>query len=568
MKTTFKYFEFLLPILFGIASFFLVVGPLALDPSNIGWLNGLDPAQHYLGWVFFRNSPWTFPIGLNPSFGAEISSSIVYSDSIPLLAFFFKLFAPWLPEPFQYIGIWVLLCFILQAWFSWKLSKLISKDLLVRLLICGLLGIFALPMLKRLGLHAALMGQFLVLAAIYLNLLNKNKYRLQCWLLLLVASSLINFYLLVMVFVLWLANLMDQWITNKNITGIELIKELIFCIIPLIFSMWQAGYFLSNPPSLGAEGFGVYKLNLLSLFDSNHWSYVVPNIKTPEDLGEGFNFLGLGILFLIPFAAIKVVPSYPYWMAQLKRHRFYCLVILGLTIFSLSNNISISNYSFHYYWPDFLINKAAILRSSGRLFWPVFYSICLFILVLIVNGYSRKRSLALLTFACLLQIFDSSAGWLPIRKHITNIAASNPKLELLDSFWHAAAKHYSKIEVYPLKASQTQTYWYQLSHLAAQFHLSTNAVYLGRSANVGVVNKENVKFEQIKLSGNYDVSTLYILDEWKNYPELLPPKVNPNKDLLALVNGIIILAPNWKICKDCPSVDPSLEIGSIAPPTK
>jgi hypothetical protein len=486
----------------------------------------------------------------------------VYSDSIPLLAFFFKLFAPWLSEPFQYFGIWFLLCFILQAWFSWKLAKLISNNLLIRLLICGLLGVFAPPMLKRLGLHAALMGQFLVLAALYLNLLFQNKYRWQCWLPLLVASSLINFYLLVMVFALWLANLLDQWIANKSTTFTALIKEFILCLIPVIFSMWQAGFFLIDSPSFGAEGFGIYKLNLLSLLDSNNWSYILPNIKNPEDLGEGFNFLGLGILFLIPFAIIKIIPIYPYWMPRLKRYPFLCLMLFGLTIFSLSNNISAGNYSFSYYWPDFLINKAAILRSSGRLFWPVFYSICLFILILIVRGYPRKKTLLLLSCACLLQILDSSAGWLPLRKHLANISISTPKLELSNPFWNAAAKHYSKIEVYPLRISQAQTYWYPLSHLAAQFHLSTNAVYLGRSANAKIIDMTNAKFEQIKLSGKYDVNTLYILDDWKKYPELLSPNLNSSKDLLALIDGIIVLAPEWKICKDCLKVDPRLEIRS------
>jgi hypothetical protein len=62
----------LLPLLIGVVAFFLVVGPRALNPLNIAWLGNGDPATHYLGWVFFRQSPWSFPIGLNPSYGLEL----------------------------------------------------------------------------------------------------------------------------------------------------------------------------------------------------------------------------------------------------------------------------------------------------------------------------------------------------------------------------------------------------------------------------------------------------------------------------------------------------------------
>ena len=101
--------SFLYPLLLGAIAFFIVVGFEPLNPVNAGWILGrLDPTQHYLGWLFYRNSEWTFPIGLNPLFGQDLSSSIVYSDSIPLLAIPFKLLGPLLPERFHYFGIWLL----------------------------------------------------------------------------------------------------------------------------------------------------------------------------------------------------------------------------------------------------------------------------------------------------------------------------------------------------------------------------------------------------------------------------------------------------------------------------
>jgi hypothetical protein len=159
-----QYFlKFALPIAVGIAAFFIIAGPNFLNPFNIAWITEGDPLQHYLGWAFFRNSPWDWPLGLNPKYGMDFSSSIVFTDSIPLLAIPFKAISFILPEPFQYFGLWVLLCFVLQAWFAFKLVGLVSSDQLVRVL-ATILFVFSPPLIFRMLLHESLMGQFLILA--------------------------------------------------------------------------------------------------------------------------------------------------------------------------------------------------------------------------------------------------------------------------------------------------------------------------------------------------------------------------------------------------------------------
>ncbi len=50
LKTLNKYS---LPILLGVVTFFLVVGPKPLDPININWLAVWDPRQEYFGWAIF-----------------------------------------------------------------------------------------------------------------------------------------------------------------------------------------------------------------------------------------------------------------------------------------------------------------------------------------------------------------------------------------------------------------------------------------------------------------------------------------------------------------------------------
>ena len=69
---------------------FAMLGALRLDPTSTLWLDQGDIAQHYLGWHFFRGEPWMLPLGANPRYDLDMGSSIVFTDSIPLLALFFK----------------------------------------------------------------------------------------------------------------------------------------------------------------------------------------------------------------------------------------------------------------------------------------------------------------------------------------------------------------------------------------------------------------------------------------------------------------------------------------------
>jgi hypothetical protein len=118
----------LIPAVLGAVAFMVVTSGAILAPWNISWLTHGDLAQSYLGWAFYRHAPWSWPLGGSPDYGLEFHSSVYYSDSIPLLAIAFKLASPWLPEPFQYFGMWVLLCFVLQGMFGWRLAALASRS--------------------------------------------------------------------------------------------------------------------------------------------------------------------------------------------------------------------------------------------------------------------------------------------------------------------------------------------------------------------------------------------------------------------------------------------------------
>ncbi len=107
--------EAVLPVLLGLVSFLTVTGGRPLLPRNIAWFTDPDARAYFIGWHYYRFTPWGFPLGVSPRYGAEISSSIAFIDNVPLFAIPFKVLSPWLPDPFQYFGLWILCCFVLQA---------------------------------------------------------------------------------------------------------------------------------------------------------------------------------------------------------------------------------------------------------------------------------------------------------------------------------------------------------------------------------------------------------------------------------------------------------------------
>ena len=117
-------FLFVIPLSFC----FYLLGYDNFNFSNQSWLINGDLAQYQLGWKFYREDIWRFPLGLNPNYGISNSSSIVYSDSIPLFAIFFKIFKRFLAEDFQYFSFWIFICIYLQALLSLKIIYYFTKN--------------------------------------------------------------------------------------------------------------------------------------------------------------------------------------------------------------------------------------------------------------------------------------------------------------------------------------------------------------------------------------------------------------------------------------------------------
>ena len=125
-----------------------------INPTNTDWLTSGDLPIYQVGWNYFRDDIWRFPIGSNPNYGIYYQGSVVFSDSIPLLAIFFKFFNKFLPDNFQYFSLWILLSIYFQLFFSFKIIYKLSANLKFSL-ISSLFFCIATIFLNRSGFHLA-----------------------------------------------------------------------------------------------------------------------------------------------------------------------------------------------------------------------------------------------------------------------------------------------------------------------------------------------------------------------------------------------------------------------------
>ncbi|WP_166222666.1 DUF6311 domain-containing protein [Pseudomonas atagonensis] len=549
----------MLPVLLGILAFFIVVGPRALNPMNIAWLGDGDPATHYMGWAFFRHSPWTFPLGLNPSYGLELGNGIIFSDSNPLFAFIFKPFSALLPEPFQYFGLWLLTCFILQSWFAWKLIGLFSRDVAARLLGAGLF-LFIPAMIVRMGVHLSLGGHFLVLAALYLALRPFTSKRYLAWGAVLACAALVHAYLLAMIALIWLADLswkaLQRWLTPG-----KAVIELIGLFLLVSFCCWQAGYFSVGDGGLALTGYGLYRANVLTLFDPGVWSYVLQDMPGVPGDGDGFAFLGLGGIFLLICALVPWLQGATGLGAKIRRYPLLLLALACLTIFAFSNNIGIGAFEYSVPLPDAVVAVATVFRGSGRMIWPAMYIALFGILYLVVRGHSSRTALVLLGIALVLQVADTRSGWAVSRNFFMTSPAAKWDTPMTDPFWEQAAKHYQAVRwLHPRNYSD---HWMILADYAVHHHLPTNAVYLGRVSSVATETAQ-ARSEQMLDTGRYAADTLYVLDNRALLQAALT--LNRDTDVLARIDGLNVLAPGWKRCTECatlPATNPLALIPAV-----
>ncbi len=451
----------------------------------------------------------------------------------------------------------MLACFLLQSWLGWRLAALATRDPLLRLEV-GALLVFSPPMLFRLVGHWALVGQWTLLAGLLLTLAPPRRVAV-AWAGLLALAALIDVYLLAMLTVVWLASLASRTVAARHRRWLAPGRELAVVAGAVVFALWQAGFFLVGRGKF-SPGFGLYRMNVTAPVNPAGWSYLLPNLGWRGGEYEGFSYFGLGGLALLA-AAIPAARRLrragqltwqPAWFP-------IAAALALLTVFSWSNVVAVGRLEFRFPLPDDLLSIASVARVSGRMFWPVFYFALAGAALVVVRAFKPLHARALLAAVLFVQVADTSAGWLPYRRDLQR-SAGTWKTNLVSGFWYDAAGIYRNIRLLP--PGNQQEHWSEFARFAATRNLATDAVYLAR-VDESRLQARQAEAERALESGVFGPDTLYILQG--GTARRVPCRIDPAKDLLALVDGFWALAPGWKTAAGqrysglpglpCPSVE-------------
>lgn len=459
--------------------------PLSFIAGLGGYFEHLDVSANIAGWKYFRADDWHFPLLHIERLNFPSGANIAFTDSIPLAAIPFKLLSALLPPNYHYFGLWHAIAFFTQALAAVFLIRLFGVRHLPGAIAATIFAITWPALLWRLG-HAALMTHALLLVALGWSLLATRaesgvNRQLTALMLTCICGLLVHPYFLAFTYPLFLAVLVDRGIAGEK-WRLQLMRfgaSLIFLLI--VFVLF--GY-LRQGSATSTSGFGFYSMNLSAPFCGGRFLQCG---TAPLDLPfsysgfvdatggqyEGYNYFGLGMLLLVPFALAGEGRRLASW---LRRHSALALVLVLFFLYAVSTEIyfyttKLASYSL----PAWMDKLTGTFRASGRFFWITSYVI----LFAVLAAASRKRpafALPIVLLCTLIQWMDTS----PLRDRLRD-TAGQPETHQLD-VWKNAMAGVEAINVFPAfgcNEKEVHTYW-RFQELAAHYNKRLNSGYTAR----------------------------------------------------------------------------------------
>ncbi|MDD3220931.1 MAG: DUF6311 domain-containing protein [Lachnospiraceae bacterium] len=422
---------FLIGGIIGIAVFLLCYSWKVLDVTYDQWLlSGEDISQHYIGWKFYRASDWHIPVGQIDGMLTPMRTNIVFTDSIPIFAIFFKLISPILPGTFQYFGIWGCLSYFLMGGISALIIRKATRNQWLCYIGAGIMC-FSPYIFQRMYSHTALAGHWIILMAlaiwIYRPWFSTFKKKVYAWGSLLIIGSLVHIYFVPMIMIFMFGFCLQDLITNEGWKEDLLFAPLVVGIDLVV--LYGVGAF-EKTAALQELGLGLYSANINSLFNGDKCSPYLPALPRFPEQHEGFGYLGFGIIFLLGVATATSI-VYKIWRLW-KKEKSETLREKAAFVISMTIVITISfilawspkivfgtKVIFEIEYPDFIIKLLSIFRASGRFIWCVGYILMIFSIMIVCRYLKPIAAGIIIGLALMAQIADMQP-LIRTRKNLTN----------------------------------------------------------------------------------------------------------------------------------------------------
>ena len=591
MRAISRHASALYSLVVGSAVFVWVTGGAIIDPTRRDWLMLGDSAQHYLGWAFFRDTPLVqWPIGANPKLGLEFASSIVFTDSIPLLAFVFKPFNAVLPETFQYLGLWIWACFVLQAWFAVRvLSHFVAErtQQFLGATLCVVAPVLSYRLVHQGYGHIALASHFLVLAALHAYF--SPRTRTWWWAVLVSSALLIQAYFVPMVLGVWLASLVSK---RKGLARTAREAAVVggsLGVVAVVSGFASlGGRLFFGDSSVTPQDFPYrFRWQPMALVDpstdfSRGWSRVLADQLELFGDVEGFTYLGSGILLvLVPVAAVVlaqrggvvswkgvvgalsvtavlavVVPPREFStivalvagcvivataVERVRQRRHVALVVAAATLaaYAMTMRPGIGRRTFFEYdLVPVLEQFTQTFRTHARAAWVAYYLVIVGVVVVVTRRTPRHVGTVVLALAVVVSVVDSSQAIDGVRARFTNQPVWVNQLD--DPLWDEVVTGRDKIVTYPPLNNDLEGRWIHVEDFVQRRNMATNAGYFSRWS-IDTYVRENQALHDRLRAGDFDRDALYLIFEPSMWEAL---NADPSRfAYIGDIDGYLVVAP-------------------------
>jgi hypothetical protein len=534
-------YEWTVPLIMGALLFGAVMGSAIIEPGKLEWLAGDKTSASYIGWLFFRHQPWTWPLGVLHGAGAP-ASSLLNIDSIPLLAVFFKLLGRGLPADFQYMGMWLAACYVLQGLFAWRLLALFTRN---KMTVAAGTMLFLLSPILLLQAQAdfALSAHWMLLAALYLYYASPNHRRPWQWLALMALAITVQGYLAVMVFAAGVAWLFRRDGTKESMSPVAAGFRVAWAVACLLVLAWLAGYFAVpwHPVASRHE-----PMNMLApLMPLGAGPFRMSGHGMADGVQQqGFNYLGLGVLGALAISmGFLASPRYrSVRTAELPTTDMPLIAAcVVLALFAVSGTLGLGSHTLHVLAPDSMPGRILDFPDyPGRLFWLGYYVLVLAALRGMMWLPPRTMTLAL-GLVVALQLVD-----LMPYLHAMHAASITRMKQVgfphLDSpFWQEARSRYGRLHVIPGDVDDAALIDYGYLVAARGFGVDAPNDDGGEPALL----RARQQYADAFMHGQLDPGSLYLVSfaTWQKLQA--SPDRFPVSTGVGIVDGMTIVAPAW-----------------------
>lgn len=527
-------------------------------PGSMAWLDIGDVGASQAAWEYFRAAPLIqWPITALPNYGVEWGSIFPGIAGNTLVALPLKVLSPLLPDEFQYLGAWVVTCFVAQAVILQRLFAATGLGRTERLL--GALVVTLSPILLfRIGvlMHLDLGGQWLI--ALSLLLYRSAPARSRRWWAFFLVAAAVNVYLFAMTFAVWCAAWWRDEVQPPTRTMSRALTGFVLAAIAALGSIWVLGYLTFSD---SATGYGFFRVNTAAFINPGYsptesFSGLLDRFGSlrarqfAAEEGEGFAYVGLAPLLAVPFLVAALIAGRMRW---LRRNGALAVVTMLLFVVAVSNRVVVVRREWTYWWPDVLLDARQVFRSSGRFAWLLAYVLAVAGWIAFSRwsrGLGRFASAALVAVA-VLHVVDIVPG---IRTTHETLSAPKPDTTTFDSDrWDDIITNRPELSIVPTFDIQADGHgpaasywidsgrWYDIIRFGAEHNLGLNFAYVGRPV-VDEVNRANERNAQTILRGRPEPGTVYLFadeSEWNT----ARTKLDDSGDAFVLDEYFVIVGP-------------------------